>query len=107
MNYTCPVCGYSRLPDPPSEYTICPSCGTEFGYDDFASTYDDLRQRWILQRMPWFSTHTQPPQDWNPATQLLNSGLAVRITTPEMTAGRIQNSQVVPFVAWATSVSHA
>jgi hypothetical protein len=40
-HYTCPVCGYDRLHDPPWEGRsgsdeICPRCKIHFGYDDFA-----------------------------------------------------------------------
>jgi hypothetical protein len=40
----CPVCGFDRLPCPPyhsesestgaPSFSLCPSCGTEFGFDD-------------------------------------------------------------------------
>jgi predicted RNA-binding Zn-ribbon protein involved in translation (DUF1610 family) len=38
--YTCPVCGFQGLSEPAYDehyctfFEICPSCGTEFGYDD-------------------------------------------------------------------------
>jgi rubredoxin len=37
--YLCPVCGYPELSEPPwnnesPSDEICPSCGTQFGYDD-------------------------------------------------------------------------
>jgi rubredoxin len=63
MGYRCPVCGYDELPRPPDDYLICPSCGTEFGYDDFADTdlerqrrWNELRKLWFDRGMPWFST---------------------------------------------------
>jgi hypothetical protein len=81
MNYLCPVCGYTKLISPPKDYTICPSCGTEFGYDDFTTTYDELRAAWLAAGAPWFSRHTAPPPNWNPITQLLRAGLGYRTTT--------------------------
>ncbi len=47
MRYTCPVCGYACLPSPATDYTICPSCGTEFGYTDFTAGHAQLRAAWI------------------------------------------------------------
>jgi hypothetical protein len=79
---TCPVCGFDRLPGPPEDYLICPSCGTEFGYDDFAESHEErqerwveLRHRWLNQGARWFSRATPPPVDWNPYSQLLSTGL--------------------------------
>jgi hypothetical protein len=45
--YLCPVCGYDRLEDPPGTFTICPSCGTEFGYDDAFASHAELRAKWL------------------------------------------------------------
>jgi hypothetical protein len=72
--YQCPVCGYSGLPRPPSDYLICSCCGTEFGYDDFVTSYVQLRQRWMSLGSPWFSHTRPPPQGWDAFTQLSNSG---------------------------------
>src|SRR5260221_9124431 len=55
MNYRCPVCFYPSLPLPPEDHNICLCCGTEFGFDDFDSTFDELRERWVRNQMPWFS----------------------------------------------------
>lgn len=80
--YLCPVCGYDRLPEPPEDHLICPSCATEFGYDDFAASDDqrrerwaELRSRWLDRGAPWFSRATLPPAQWNPYAQLLSAGL--------------------------------
>ena len=74
----CPVCGFDKLTQPPEDHYICPCCGTEFGYEDYAATFDgrfqrwqELRQRWINAGMPWFSRATPPPVRWEPARQLL------------------------------------
>jgi len=62
--FTCPVCLYPYLSRPPIDEYICPSCGTEFGYDDFAVSHDELRRRWIDRGAPWFSQHNGPRADW-------------------------------------------
>lgn len=46
-NYTCPVCDYAELHRPPTDYMICPQCGTEFGTDDSELTHAQLREAWI------------------------------------------------------------
>jgi hypothetical protein len=81
----CPVCGYNRLEFPYTEDgTICPSCGTEFGYDDFVSSRDDLRARWIEAGAEWWDADSAPPPDWDPVRQLLNVDYAV--TVPDLKA---------------------
>ena len=46
--YKCPVCSYPYLEEDPAglTYEICPSCGTEFGYDE-PDDYPELTQKWI------------------------------------------------------------
>jgi hypothetical protein len=68
--YTCPVCGFDRLEDPPNNYTICPSCGTEFEYDDVRTTKAELRRAWVAGGYKWWSKLEQPPARWNPERQL-------------------------------------
>jgi len=65
-----PVCGFDRLEDPPKDFTICPSCGTEFGYDDAFASHETLRQEWIQNGHKWWSPVDAPPQNWNPQQQL-------------------------------------
>lgn len=72
MTYTCPVCGYDELTQPPRDYMICPCCFTEFGYDDFTFSPAELRGRWITNGANWHSRRTTPPANWNAAEQLLN-----------------------------------
>lgn len=84
--YTCPICGYPGLGEPPrspktggGSYEICPSCGFQFGVtdDDRGCTYDDWRKQWIARGMPWDSLGIEtPPTDWDPRRQLarLNEG---------------------------------
>lgn len=71
---TCPVCGYNKLPRPPQNFLICPSCGTEFGYDDFKTSHVELRHEWMSAGMPWFSQSRPQPPGWNPIQQLTDAG---------------------------------
>jgi hypothetical protein len=81
--YLCPVCGYPDLDEPPwtnnsPSDEICPSCGTQFGYDDATggdaarqqAVYRELRERWKAAGCPWFSRGRSQPQGWNPEKQL-------------------------------------
>jgi hypothetical protein len=79
MNYTCPVCGYDKLISPPANYHICPSCGTEFEYDDFATSHDLLLKQWIREGMPWHKTRTGPPPGWDPVVQIFQAGLGAAL----------------------------
>lgn len=72
MNFRCPVCFYARLPYPPADYHICPSCGTEFGNDDQYQTYAQLRNAWVSHGALWF--FREPPAGWDPWTQLAVGG---------------------------------
>ena len=70
--YMCPVCGYNRLRFPPEDYTICPSCGTKFGYSDTTKSHSALRYDWLAHGARWQSGATSPPPGWNPYEQLAN-----------------------------------
>jgi hypothetical protein len=73
---TCPVCGYNRLVHEPREGTICPSCYTEFGYDDTTLTPAELRQEWLANGPRWEGVNVMPrPYDWQPYEQLKNIGV--------------------------------
>jgi hypothetical protein len=82
MTYTCPVCGYSQMPGPPENYTICPSCGTQFGYDDASRSHRTLRNEWLLSGAPWFSSFTHPDVLWNGFRQVYESGLPFDVPAP-------------------------
>jgi len=77
MKHTCPVCGYSKLEEPPrphgggGSYEICPSCGFQFGVsdDDGGFTYVQWREKWRATGMRWWSER-KPPRGWNPVAQL-------------------------------------
>jgi hypothetical protein len=79
--YTCPVCGFPGLSEPPydaqgcASFEICPSCGTEFGYDDARRSHDDLRAAWLAAGAPWRSQAIRPRPDWDARKQLENAGL--------------------------------
>ena len=78
MPFTCPVCGYPGLYDPPrspsgnGSYEICPSCGFGFGVsdDDKGETYETWRARWVKEGSHWQSKGRPQPPDWNPDAQL-------------------------------------
>ena len=72
------------MPHPPSDYHICPSCGTEFGLDDDLVTHEELRNRWLSAGAPWFSRFDgyQEPCDWNPWDQLDRAGYEYRVLRP-------------------------
>lgn len=74
MNYSCPVCFFSKLPYPPRDYHICPCCSTEFGNDDAEFTHSQLREMWIASGANWFFGN--PPPFWNPWMQLIEAGHA-------------------------------
>ncbi len=76
MYYTCPVCGYDKLEEPPTDYNICECCGTEFGYHDANCSHEELRRLWIADGMPWRDRRIPPPPNWNPAAQLMRAGFA-------------------------------
>jgi predicted RNA-binding Zn-ribbon protein involved in translation (DUF1610 family) len=79
--YTCPVCGFPGLSEPAydehhcASFEICPSCGTEFGYDDATRSHHDLRVAWLAVGAPWRSQAIRPRPDWDAEKQLQNAGL--------------------------------
>lgn len=75
INNICPVCGY-QLPWPPEDFHICPSCGTEFGYDDAGRTHAELRAQWIERGAHWWSRSTPAPVGWDPLVQLVTLEVA-------------------------------
>lgn len=74
VTYICPVCGYG-MSDPPEDYNMCPSCGTEFGYHDSGRTHAQLRSNWISLGANWWSSAVPRPNNWNPWQQMSNAGL--------------------------------
>ena len=84
MPYTCPICAYPGLNNPPhskeggGSYENCPSCGFEFGFhdDDRGISYETWRSEWIQKGMPWSSHDIPRPPGWNPRDQLRKAGLS-------------------------------
>jgi hypothetical protein len=68
--YLCPVCGFDRLEDPPKNFVICASCGTEFGYDDAFCSHTELRVKWLRGGAQWRSTVDARPENWDPLQQV-------------------------------------
>ncbi|MGH7136511.1 MAG: hypothetical protein ACREHD_12280 [Pirellulales bacterium] len=81
LDVTCLVCGYPHLSEPPydesgcASFEICPSCGTEFGYDDATKPIEALRQEWLDGGAPWWSKDRRPPLGWSGTKQLEDAGL--------------------------------
>jgi hypothetical protein len=73
--YTCPVCGYAKLKYPAKDFLICPSCGTEFGYQDANKSFEELRFEWIDRGMIWHSRVVRQPVAWSAVAQLAEAGL--------------------------------
>lgn len=79
MKNVCPVCGYSKLAEPPYDSNniasseICPSCGFEFGYDDFdlGETFESYRKKWVEKGANWFD-NSKKPINWKLQDQLDN-----------------------------------
>ena len=77
--YTCPVCGFPNLDEPPWDpvtkspsFDICPCCGFEFGYDNATPTaMKKYRLNWVKTGARWFLPNLKPP-DWSLRQQLLN-----------------------------------
>lgn len=74
MKYTCPVCAFTGLDEPPAYFTICPSCGTEFGYQDLVKGHDELRTQWIATGAKWHSAVIVAPYQWDGMAQLKLAG---------------------------------
>lgn len=104
----CLVCGY-EMEDPPRDYNVCPSCGTEYGVNDVNASYAELRQAWFKTGPVWWSKTDKQPENWSPSRQLANlraiipavvsTGLTLTISGPTshplLTSGS-DDYQVVP-----------
>jgi len=66
--FTCPVCYFDRMTDPPQDFHICPSCGTEFELDDAGPDIEarraELRAFWVSGGCRWWSILEPKPADW-------------------------------------------
>ncbi|MNS68253.1 hypothetical protein D3C72_1015300 [compost metagenome] len=81
LGFTCPVCGFHSAKLPPFEdgqnkwyQEICPSCGTQFGYDD-TSTHHELRLRWVESGARWWAPDPAP-DGFDGLQQLKAAGLS-------------------------------
>ena len=105
MKFNCTVCGFDGLDESPAYFTICPCCGTEFGYDDFVRGHDELLAEWIVKGMQWHSSVSPRPAGWEPIEQLVRAGLVSYQSVAEDTRSEIgivelgTDSIVVPFPA--------
>lgn len=107
--YRCPVCAFKGMQDPPSDYNICPCCGTEFGYDDFSSDHRDLRNEWLSRGALWWSEDEPPPQGWSPGIQLLEAGVGFVLNSPSWNTQErvIYNSPLVSLIVPSSPGTHS
>ncbi|MCA1595262.1 MAG: hypothetical protein LC772_02390 [Chloroflexi bacterium] len=80
-HYTCPVCGYDGLDEPPytmgcGSFDICPCCGVEFGYHDARTPHEVLRARWWQGGAGWHFPQYEPP-GWSAIEQLRRAGFGL------------------------------
>ena len=72
MSYSCLVCAYPKLKQPPrsasggGSYEICPACGYQYGVDDDDKglTPAQWRDAWVKKGAPWSSAGIKPPRGW-------------------------------------------
>lgn len=75
MKMTCPVCGFDNINEPKLKWSICPSCGTQFGLSDSHYSYSELREMWIRDKnMAWQGPESLRPLKWSPIIQLFRAG---------------------------------
>ena len=119
MKYTCPVCGFDGLLDPPADHTICPCCSTHFGYQDLRRSHADLRHEWMIGEYGtyprWWSKSHPAPEGWSLALQLHTNLPGARISVdPEIMGGapcikgtRVPVHAVIAVVAARCSIEEA
>jgi hypothetical protein len=83
--FECPVCGFDKLKRPPGDFSICPCCGTEFGYSDSGTEplwaiHELLREEWINAGAQWHSRIVPHPANWNPWMQIIKAKLPAKIS---------------------------
>jgi len=81
---TCPVCAYTGLEFPPTNYSICACCGTEFGYDDRVLSHAELTRRWVAAGRHWFDEDEPKPFGWNAYMQLIQGNLGWAVPRYEL-----------------------
>ena len=92
----CPVCGYN-MQDPPRDYNICPSCGTEFGVSDVDASVQELRAAWLKTGARWWSDTECVPEGWNPASQLAEALLNESVVQRRTFQGVVHITSVVSY----------
>lgn len=95
MSLTCPVCGYDRINEPSLKWSICPSCGTQFGLSDNCRTWAELRHDWIYDGAAWQDGYIQPPPYWSPISQFRNIGYKCTPAEIRMLTQGVDNSTVI------------
>lgn len=94
--YMCPVCGYDGLRRPPSNFLICPSCGTEFGYSDSVADHAQLQTNWLLDGGRWHSTVIRPPAGWSAREQVQRLNNLIHTDTLNVSSDVHFSGTVVP-----------
>lgn len=80
--WTCPVCGWPGLREPPVDptgsptYSMCPCCGTQYGADDLDKPHAELRKEWVQSGAQWWSQNEPAPEGWDANKQLQAAGFA-------------------------------
>jgi hypothetical protein len=87
------------MDDPPRDYNICPSCGTEYGVNDVNSSYEELRKAWLKTGPTWWSKTDPKPDNWSPSRQLANLGATVPAVTSTGVTLTINTFQLHPLLA--------
>jgi hypothetical protein len=96
---SCPVCTYDALPFTPTDYNICPCCGTEFGVDDTYISWEELRDEWVANGAPWF--FGEAPAGWNATLQLAKTASQKVIAGNSTDSDSLQLNTREPFVRLA------
>lgn len=76
----CKVCGYRLNYNPWGEdgkspdYSFCPSCGVEFGNQDYnLDSIKKYREEWLTSGMKWAGGENEiEPEGWDPSVQINN-----------------------------------
>ena len=75
-SYTCPVCYFDGMDEPPMDHAICDCCGTQFGYSDIVPDRFSQSDAWTWLRDLWVKSGANfyyqefKPQGWTPNRQL-------------------------------------
>jgi hypothetical protein len=105
MQYTCLVCSYPKLSEPPiselggGSYEICPSCGFQFGFDDEEEgwSYEKWRKLWEKEGRPWRSKAIKQPKDWPPTLGAAPAKPSAKTVAPAPVGKPIVDVDVVPW----------